>query len=111
MHDTTSSLSRPALQWAALAVLRQRSAMQRELAGIDPESERAAEISDDIIQSIKVEAELYDAYTQAQQASSLASPSWQELEIAAGVRDYDVELLCELAVMLESLRRLNMDGK
>jgi hypothetical protein len=50
---------------------------------MDPESDEAHELGDEVVQMMKVEGELYDAYAAARAASPLAYPSWDELADAA----------------------------
>ena len=76
-------LSLEATRRACLAVLRERAAAERALQALDPETDEAHELGDELVQIMKVEGELYDAYIEAQAASAVAGPSWDELVAAA----------------------------
>jgi hypothetical protein len=78
-----TQLSLEALQWASLAVLRERAAAERALLHMDPETEEAHDLGDDVVQMIKVQSELYEAYTELQAVSEFAYPTWDELVAAA----------------------------
>ncbi len=78
-----ANLSLEALRQVTLAALRERAALEHTLHQMDPESDDAHELGDDLVQMIKVEGELYDAYTEALAASDVAFPSWDELVEAA----------------------------
>ncbi len=82
-----AQLSLEALRRASLAVLRERAAAERDLETMDPESDEAHELGDEVVQMIKVEGELHDAYSAAQAASDLLYPTWDDLEVAAGLTD------------------------
>jgi hypothetical protein len=79
-----TQLSLEALRRASLAVLRERAAAERALQDMDPESDDAHDLGDDVVQMMKVEGELYDAYTEQQAISTVASPRWEELVASAG---------------------------
>jgi hypothetical protein len=68
---------------ACMASLRERAAIKRTLPAMDPESGDAHEPCDAWVQMIKVEGELYDAYSEARATSDVAVPSWDELADAA----------------------------
>jgi hypothetical protein len=73
-----------ALRRASLAVLRERAAAERALQDMDPESDDAHDLGDEVVQMLKVEGELYDAYVELQAAGAVASPRWEDLVAAAG---------------------------
>jgi hypothetical protein len=78
-----AQLSLEALRRASLAVLRERAAAERSLQDMDPESDEAHDLGDEVVQMMKVEGELYDAYTELQEGSAVMFPAWDELVAAA----------------------------
>ena len=78
-------LSLEALRRASLAILKERVSAEHELQDIGAENIEAEELADEIIQIMKVENELYDAYSKALQDSTLHYPSWEDLESDAGI--------------------------
>lgn len=79
-----AQLSLEALRRACSALLHERAAAERALRDMDPESDEAYELGDDVVQMMKAEGELNGAYTELQVVSEVAYPTWDEMVAAAG---------------------------
>ena len=76
-------LSLEALRRVSLTVLRERAAAERALQEMEEESDESHDLGDEVVQMMKVECELYDAYTAALANSTIVYPSWGVLVAAA----------------------------
>lgn len=77
-----SNLSTEALMVAIRSIVRDQARMEQALEDLDSESEAAAELGDDILQSIKVLGELNDVYDDAR-AKQPQYPSFEGLEASS----------------------------